>query len=124
MVCRMVQVGNWLLRVQNNKLGPSSSIRQFKKKVGNMWRHQQSLVLREGRETNHNAGAWERKKKKKTGSKWTQGRGWKEMVTNCKPRPSGICSSGLLCFLEYLQNYTHNKTPNFYLSREKIRYFP
>jgi hypothetical protein len=35
----MVWVGNWLLRFQDNKLGPSSSIKQFKKD-GNMWRHQ------------------------------------------------------------------------------------
>jgi hypothetical protein len=36
----MVQIGNWLLRFQDNKLGPSSTIKQFKKKVGNMWSHQ------------------------------------------------------------------------------------
>jgi hypothetical protein len=54
-VCRMVQVGNWLLRFQDNKLGPSSRIKQFKKKIGNMWRHQYtcggiSSVLFSGRE--------------------------------------------------------------------------
>jgi hypothetical protein len=61
---------------------------------------------------------------RKKESKWTRGTGWKEMVTNCKPRPLGISSSGMLCFLEYLQNYTHNKSSNFYLNREKIRHFP
>ena len=45
------------------------------------------------------------------------------MVTNCKQRHSGICSSGMLCFLEYLQNYTHNKSSNFLLEQRKDRVF-